>query len=193
MVEAHEMHERVHEAGHSNNKGVAILIAVLAAMLAITEMGAKNAATHYTSKQIEAANLWSFYQAKTIRLTTVRVPAEAFQALGPESFGDRAAAITQQMRRWRETGDRYESEPSTGEGRQELSARARATEDERDKALSRLHLFEIASAGFQIAIVLASASVITGALLLVIGAGGLGLTAFVLSMLGWFAPNLVHL
>lgn len=187
------MHERVHEAGHSNNKRVAILIAILAALLAITEMGAKNAATHYTSKQIEAANLWSFYQAKTIRLTTVRVPAEAMQAIGPEAFGDRSENVSQQIKRWRETGDRYESEPSTGEGRKELSAKARETEHERDRALSRLHLFEVASAGFQIAIVLASASVITGALLLVFCAGGLGTAALLLSLIGWFAPTLVHL
>ena len=58
---------------------------------------------------------------------------------------------------------RYDSEPETGEGRKELMSRAIAAEADRDRRLGAYHLFEFSSAAFQIAIVLASASVITAA------------------------------
>jgi len=193
MVEAHEHHEKAHEAAHGGgNKGVAILITVLAALLAVTEMGGKNAQTIYMSKHIEAANLWSFYQAKTIRLTMLKATAEAIDAIGPEALPN-TEVVAKQLQRWRQTGDRYESEPDTGEGRKELMARAKATEAIRDRSLAAYHHFEYGSAGFQLAIVLASASVITGVMALAWIAGGLGAMGLVLNLLGWFAPTLVHL
>ena len=193
MVEAHEHHEKAHEAAHhGDNKGIAILITVLAALLAITEMGGKSAQNTYMATHIEAANLWSFYQAKTIRLTMLKATAEAIDAIGPEELPN-AQVVAKQLQRWRQTGDRYESEPETGEGRKELSARAKATEARRDRALAAYHLFEYGSAGFQLAIVLASASVITGVVALAWIAGALGAAGLALNLLGWFAPTLVHL
>ncbi|WP_163585827.1 DUF4337 family protein, partial [Klebsiella michiganensis] len=70
---------------------------------------------------------------------------------------------------------RWDSEPETREGRKELAARAVAAEAKRDKKYKAYHDFEIASAAFQIGIVLASATVITGALALAWLAGGLGI------------------
>ena len=48
-----------------------------------------------------------------------------------------------------------------GEGRKELAARAKVAEHERDLSLAAYHHFEVGSAALQIAIVLASAEVIT--------------------------------
>ncbi|NCY26328.1 MAG: DUF4337 family protein, partial [Alphaproteobacteria bacterium] len=65
-----------HGAPHgAENKGVALLIAVLALFLAIAETGAKSAQTEALNANVEAANLWSFFQARTIRQTTVRTAA----------------------------------------------------------------------------------------------------------------------
>jgi uncharacterized protein DUF4337 len=86
---------------------------------------------------------------------------------------------------------RYESDPKTGEGRKELAVRARAEEDKRDLALARYHHYELASAAFQIGIVLASATVITGMVALVWFAGLLGVVGVVLTLLGLFAPQAV--
>src|SRR5919197_3595905 len=127
-VEAHETHEKIHEAGH-HNRGVAILITALAAMLAIAEMGGKSAQTEAVSRNIEAANLWAFFQAKTIRQTTLRTAADTLQAIGTDSVAPaRVDAVTKQIQRWRETAERYETEPPTQEGRRELMARAKAAE-----------------------------------------------------------------
>lgn len=194
MAETHEHMEKAHEAAHHHdNKRIAVVITVLAALLAINETAAKNAQNDYMSKHVEAANTWSFYQAKTIRYTTLRVAAETFDAMGYENFGANRDKVAKQVQRWRETGDRYESEPSTGEGRKELMAKARATEIARDRAHAKLHMFEYGSAALQLAIVLASASVITGVIGLAFAGGGLGLLGVAFGLLGWLAPTLIHL
>ena len=68
-------------AGHGridpSNKKVALLISVLALVLAFSETLGKGAQTNGLSYNIEASNLWAFYQAKTIRMTTLRTAAEA--------------------------------------------------------------------------------------------------------------------
>ena len=54
-----------------SNKKIALLISVLAVVLAFAETLGKGAQTAALSYNIEAANLWSFFQAKTIRRTTL--------------------------------------------------------------------------------------------------------------------------
>ena len=67
--------EHAEHAAHSNRK-VALLIAVLALFLSFSETLGKSAQTEAIGANVESANLWSFFQAKTIRMTTVRTAAE---------------------------------------------------------------------------------------------------------------------
>ena len=60
-------------------------------------------------------------------------------------------------------------------------------------SLARYHHYELASAAFQIGIVLASATVITGMVVLSYLAAGLGLVAITFMMIGLVAPHLIHL
>jgi hypothetical protein len=193
-LEAHEAHEKIEEAAHGHrNKRVAILIAVLAALLAITDMGGKSAQNTYTASNIEASNLWAFFQAKTVRTTMVRTAAEALAVAAPAGLPpDRAQAVAAQIAQWKASAERYDSEPSTGEGRQQLAARAKASEAERDHALAAYHLFEYGASAFQLAIVLASASLVTGVALLAFVATGLGGVGTLLALLGGLAPTLLH-
>ena len=177
---------------HGSNKGVALLIAVLALFLALAETGAKSQQTEAISRNIEAANLWAFFQARTIRQTNVRTAAEQAEiALLALPEGARAQ-VARQQEAWRGQAARWESEPETGEGRRELMARARAAEEKRDRSLAAYHQYEIGSAAFQVGIVLASASVITGVGLLAVAGGLLGVVGVAFSLLGAFAPTLVH-
>lgn len=196
MASAHEAHEKIHEAQHGHhgdpyNKRVAILIAGLAAMLALTETGGKSAQTAYIATNIEAANLWAFFQAKTIRMTVTRVAAETME-VQPKGSPEQWAPIEKKIAKFAEAASRYDSEPETQEGRKELAVRAKAAEKKRDEALGVYHHFEYASAAFQLAIVLASAAVVTGVGALAFGAGGIGLLGAALGALGWFAPHLFH-
>ncbi|WP_198371502.1 DUF4337 family protein [Roseomonas rosulenta] len=178
---------------HGSNKGVALLIAVLALFLALAETGAKSQQTEAISRNIEAANLWAFFQARTIRQTTVRTAAEHAELALPALPEAARAQVVRQQEAWRGTAARWESEPDTGEGRRELMARARAAEARRDKSLAAYHQYEIGSAAFQVGIVLASASVITGVGLLAVAGGLLGVIGVGFAALGFFAPTLVHL
>lgn len=177
---------------HTGDKRVALLIAILALFLAVVETGAKSAQTEALARNIEAANLWSFFQARTIRQTTVRTAAEEAELAKAAADAPLKAAIEAQQKRWRDTAARWESEPDTGEGRKELMERARKAEAVRDRSMSAYHLFEYAAAAFQVAIVVASASIVTGVPLLAIGGMGLGLIGTVLGLFGWLAPTAIH-
>ena len=103
-------------AGHidPSNKKIALLIAVLALLLAFAETFGKSAQTEALSRNIEASNLWSFFQAKTIRLTTLRTAAEEAELQLASAAGDAKAAIAKRIEDWRKSAARYDSEPETG-------------------------------------------------------------------------------
>jgi len=102
-------------------------------------------------------------------------------------------AMDKQIDEWQKTAARYRSEPDTREGTTELAQRAMEAEHERDTALARYHNYEVASAAFQIGIVLCSAAVITGMFLLVWVAGGVAILGVAFTALGLFAPHALHL
>jgi len=178
---------------HLGDKRIALLIAVLALFLAVVETGGKSAQTEAITRNVESANLWSFFQARTIRQTIVRTAAEESELAKLGAQGEMKTAIEAQQKRWRDTAARWESEPETGEGRKELSERARKAEAVRDRNMAAYHLYEYAAAAFQVAIVIASASIITSVPLLAVGGMVLGVIGAVLATFGWLAPTLLHL
>src|SRR5262245_1747847 len=199
-------HDKEHGGGHGHgatdtatlNKRVALLIAVIALFLAFSETLGKSAQTAALNHQIEASNLWNFFQAKNIRRTATLVAAEQtkLELLGASSDGQKAA-ISKQVDEWNKTAARYRSEPEAaggkGEGTVELSRRAIEQQKLRDDALAKYHHYEVASAAFQIGIVLASATVITGMVVLSYFAGLLGLIGIGFMAIGLLAPHAVHL
>ena len=198
MPEAHEAAQEAaeHAEGHhleGSNKRIALLIAVLALFLSFSETLGKSSQTSAISSNVEAANLWAFFQAKTIRMTQLRVAADGM-AVGAVAAADPALKVAQQKQidDWRKTAERYDSEPSTGEGRKELAERAKRAEEKRDHSLARYHNFEIASAAFQIAIVLASATVITSMIALAYLAGLLGVAGLVFTAIGLISPHFIE-
>lgn len=195
-MSANESMEHAEHAEHAagSNKKIALLIAVIALFLALSEMLGKGAQTESISLNVETANLWAFFQAKSIRSTTLQAAAEGLEAQS-DAMTDPAAkaAATKRIDAWRKTTARYEDDPETGEGRKQLSERAKHTEMERDLAMAKYHHFEIASAAFQIAIVLASATIITSMITLAWVSGALAIAGIVFVAIGMFAPLSVHL
>ncbi len=196
MSEIHEAIEKAHEGEHGEyfNKRIALVIAVLALFLSFSETLGKGAQTEAATKNIEASDLWAFYQAKDIRRTVVSVAADQTGLLAA-GLADPAAkaAIDKQIETWRQTAARYESDPTAGNGRKELEEHAKGAEEERDLSMAKYHHYELASAAFQIGIVLASAAVITGMAALAWFAGALGALGAVLTLLGLYAPHAVPL
>ena len=192
MSEVLDHAEHVEHAAHSNKK-IALVIAILALFLAFSETLGKGAQTAALSENIAASDLWAFFQAKTIRQTVLRTAAET-EAIKLASTTDAAlkTAMEKQIDTWKKTIDRYESDPQSKEGRKELTGRAQATEHQRDTDLAKYENYEMASAAFQIGIVLASASVITSMLALVYGAIGLGAIGLMFTGFGLFAPDMLE-
>src|SRR5262245_740018 len=194
----HEIKHGDHLGGHGNlfdniNRKVALLTGVMALFLSLSETLGKSAQTAALSYNVEASNLWAFFQAKNIRRTVVLTAAEEMAVNAPGAPEAVKAAATKQIDTWQKTAARYRSEPEVREGTVELAERAKEMEKKRDTALARYHHYEVASAAFQIGIVLASATVITGMILLTWLALGLGGFGLMFAAIGLYAPHAVHL
>ncbi len=193
-------HGLEHDAGDSSSKRIAIFITVIGLFLAVAETMAKGAQTNSIASNVQSSNLWSFYQAKTIRQTTLKTAAEQMEidvvlAKDPAVKERLAKRVTE----WRADVARYQSEPKTnekhenvGEGRTELQARALAAEVKRDVYTNQYHSFEIASAAFQIAIVMASVYLLTHIIYLLWMASGLVGVGLVFSLIGLFSPATIE-
>ena len=195
-MSAHESMEQAEHAEQASgeNRKIALLIAVIALFLALSETLGKGAQTESIAKNVEASNLWAFFQAKSIRRTVVQTASDqAKLSLGVMGDDAAKAALQKQIDEWQKTAARYRSEPETGEGTEQLSERAKHAEEERDLATAKYHHFELASAAFQIGIVLASATIITGMIALAWISGLLALAGIAFTALGVFAPHALHL
>ena len=196
LEHAEHAQHAAHEGGRDNKK-IALVISVLALFLAFSETFGKSAQTAALNFQIEASNLWNFFQAKNIRRTLTIVATDSAKidlATAPDEA--RKALIAKQIDEWTKTAARYRSEPEAGggkgEGTQELSRRALETEKLRDLELNKYHNFEFASAAFQIGIVLCSAAVITGIVALAYGALAVGLLGLLFMVTGFAMPTFPH-
>jgi hypothetical protein len=169
------------------NRLTAIYIAVLAVLIAITSVGGDNATKDMIRASIEAADTYAFYQAKSIRQTTIRTMADDFELrlADPSAPEPLRQMLQEKLTSYRATADRYESEPATRDGKKELLAKAHALEAQREIALKRDPYFDFGGALLQIAIVLASASLILGGSILRWVSGLLGVLGALLTLNGF--------
>jgi shikimate kinase len=161
----------------------ALLISALAMALALTSLGGNKTSKELIGDAIAASDTWAFYQAKSIRQTVTRLAADEVETLLAEPNGSPEARkmLEGRLARYRDNIAHYETE-SDGSGRKELAAKAETLEHERDRAEVREDHFSLAEGLLQIAIVLASAGVTTGARFLVKAAGVLGLIGVLLAV-----------
>ena len=182
------VHDALEEAVEaSGNKLTAVYIAVLAVLLAICGIGDDDASKTAVRSNIEAANTYAFFQAKNIRQTDYELAVDAFEAQlkHPSSDAELRNFLSERIGSYRQKIARYDSEPATGEGKKELLEKARGLEAERDLALKRDPYFDLGQGLLQIAIVLASVSLIVGGSFLLIVSGALA-TVGALSTLNAF-------
>jgi hypothetical protein len=187
MSEALEAHEHAEHAAEGGRKHTALLIAVLATGLAFCEQGAQHADTHMTEDAVAATDTWAEYQAKSIRANEAHDFAAIASVLPPTATD--ALAIVQA--RFKQDADRFENDPHNGKAA--IAAKARALEAERDHAHERLDAFDNAAAALQLAIVITTASVITGSVMLVYAGLALGLFGGLIAILGLINPSLAAL
>ena len=189
--EASELIEGGDDNAAENNRQknrTALTISIFAMVLAITSLGGSNAAKDITQENILAANTYAFYQAKSIRQTTLKVAAAdmELQLLREPAMNTAAKEATQKkIDDYKKTIDRYESEPDTKEGKKELMVRAKEHEAVRDHAIRQDPWFDYAEGALQIAIVLLSVSIIGSIPALYFAGLGLGLLGSVSALNGF--------
>ena len=187
------MAEPLEDAVESKDKKVALLIAILALFLALAEAGAKKAEHRSTEQNIESSDLFNFYQAKKVRSTIAETAAQAFEVERIAATDPKAQqAFEKQIGDWKAVVAKFEKDPKKPEDSLEaIQERAVAAAEGRELSNRKLEHFEYASGALQIAIVLASAAIITGMTILAWLAGGLGVIGAVLMAFGYFAPTVL--
>ena len=144
---------------------IGIYIAAVAVLLAICSVVGGNIAKDAAKANIDASNMWAFFQAKNARQTQYELARDQLEVLvktTPGLSADARASIDAKINAYKARIARYQSEPERQEGLTELMARAKAFERERDDLLARDPYFDFAQAFLQIAIVLASVAIVTG-------------------------------
>lgn len=186
------------EADERFRSRVALMIAFMAMLLAITSLGGGNAAEDIMNHNIHASDTWAFYQAKNIRQTSYRIAADTLESelllQGATLTPEAREGVQRKIDQFKQTAARYESEPDPqapndplrGEGKKELSARAKDFADKRDRAQLQDPNFDFAEALFQIAIVLASVSILATSRLILKVSVAVGIVATVLMLNGYF-------
>ncbi len=177
------------------SQAVALIIAILALLLALAEAGAKNAEHRSTENNIEASDLFNFYQAKKIRSTVAETAAGLLEAQKNAVADPKAQeAFDKGIADFKATVARFEKDPKTPDDSLErIQERAKEATERREIANRRLEHYELGSGLAQIAIVLASAAIITGITALVWLGGAIGAIGAALVAFGFFAPTILPL
>ena len=146
-----------------------IFIALIAAFLALVSMADDEVGKAALVAHIEASNQFAFFQAKNIRMTSSQIAAGTFMSMGKSELATK----------WQEKADRYEQEKG------EILKVAKAELAKRKIAIRRGDYYGVAIALLQIAIVLASISLISGGGILLGGSIFLSLISLIVTVNGY--------
>jgi len=138
---------------------VALTTALYAVLLAITSLGGNNATKEMLLAQQQASDQWAFYQAKVIREHQYRAQALRLEAelleRGPVMRPEVRAKYEELRGKFAEEEKRYNAE------KKDVEKDAKRHEHERDVNRARDPNFDVAEALLQIAIVIASVSILS--------------------------------
>ena len=151
-----ELHERVADRF---GRRVALVTAVFAVLLAIAALGGNHAMKEMLLAQQKSSDQWAFYQAKVIREHQYRGQKLRLEA----DLGERGGSIKPEgrekleglMKKFAEEEQRYNIE------KKDIEKEAKTLEHERDVWQAKDPYFLFAEALLQIAIVMASVSILS--------------------------------
>jgi hypothetical protein len=169
LEHAHAAAEGHAEHSDSGARRIAILISILAAALALAEMQEKGAQNEYLTHHVALSDDWAFYQAKTLRAGMETLHIDTLDSLPNAADPD----VRKRVEAAKAELVRLEDDEKTL-GRKQLRERAEEQTRQRDEAFEHYHHFELVVGALQIAIVLASVSVVTRIRPLAVAAGVLG-------------------
>jgi hypothetical protein len=163
--------QRFHDPGRLR-ENAAFLIAFLSLLFVLGSISDGNATERASRNNVLATNAYAFFQAKNIRQHDYELALDEARFLLDTTELDAASRqrLTDRIAFYESEISRYESEPDPndpdnplkGEGKEQLLAQARHFEQEAREARRRGASFDHTSAASQVAIVLASAAILTG-------------------------------
>ena len=165
--EVHEFVEGLEKGGEAGQYAVSFSISVLAVLVALATVLAHRAHTQAVLQQARATDEWNLNQAKKLRQSNIATTSDLLQVLAPGSPA--AAAKLDDYRK------------HTAKWDEDLKAsdeKARSLEESVERAEHRASRYDSGEALLQIAVVLASVTLLTRQRVywlfgLLIGAGGL--------------------
>ncbi|MGH7042192.1 MAG: DUF4337 family protein [Acetobacteraceae bacterium] len=182
---AREGIERAHHAheteGDSTVRWVAVLVALFAAALALAEVGEKASQTEFLMNHISMTDDYAYYQAKNLRVVSLDSTVAILQSL-PGAANPAVAARIQAARAKQAV---LKDDPAHGNGMKQLAVTAARHEHAAAHSLHREHAFAGAAGALQIAILIASVSIVTRMRALRWGAGLIGTAAIGFGLLVW--------
>lgn len=173
---------------HDRDKLIGVYIGILAVVLAICGVGGSNANNTAMFKNIEASNLWGFFQAKNIRRQGLRLQTDDLETLlaaNPNMPEAARTMIDTRVADYKAQVAKLTSDPDKKEGLDELFIKGKSLEAERDEALKRGPYFDYGQALLQIAIVLASIAILAGGSALLVLSAGLGILGAICTVGGF--------
>jgi hypothetical protein len=137
---------------------VALTTAVYAVVLALTSLGGNNATKEMLLAQQQASDQWAFYQAKVIREHQYRIQALRLEA----ELLERGATVRPEARaKYEELRKQFaDEEKRYNAEKKDIEKDAKRLEHERDVNRAKDPNFDLAEAVLQIAIVVASVSIL---------------------------------
>jgi hypothetical protein len=173
-----ERHEHLEQHPRDNlARRAALLIAVLAVALALTQAAKDSAQNAAVAAHLDANDAWTFYAQKVSRIEVLRAETELLASLPTSPAAEAAkAAAGERLKRLMQDSANTPAK---------LQQRAEASGHAQERQLHRYHRLETAAGALSIAIVLVSAAVITrlralawaGGVLGALGAAGAMATA----------------
>ena len=159
-VEVPNVEELEEQRGKTFTKRVALTTAIFAVILAITSLGGNNAMKEMLLAQQQTSDQWAFYQAKVIRehlyrSQKLRLEADLLER-GNLMKPDAKERIESLVKKMGEEEARY------GVEKKEIEQEAKKLEHERDVNRNRDPYFDYGEVLLQIAIVMASISILSG-------------------------------
>ena len=158
-VELPNPEELEEKAERSFSRRVALVTAVYAVVLAIASLGGNNAMKEMLLAQQQSSDQWAFYQAKVIRehqyrTQKMRLETELAER-GPALRPDARQRYEDLLKNFAEEEKRYNAE------KKDIEKDAKKLEKERDHNRDKDPYFDYAEVLLQIAIVMASVSILS--------------------------------
>lgn len=146
--------------GKRFTKRVALITAIFAVILAITSLGGNNAMKEMLLAQQQASDQWAFYQAKVIRehlyrSQKLRLEIDLIERGSVMRSGVKER-VEEMLRKLTDEEARYNAE------KKEVEKEAKKLEHERDVNRGKDPYFDYGEVLLQIAIVMASVSILSG-------------------------------